>query len=251
MPEGDTLWRTAEALRPRLLNRRIERAEPAALHRLQGSTVTEVRSLGKNLLISFDSGHTLRTHMRMTGAWYVFAPGQAWRRSARPPSAVLETEGAVAVLFNAPTVELTRTGEERIGELGPDLLAASPDLDQIVRRARSLPGETPIGELLLDQRVASGIGNIHRCELLWAARIDPWCPQRELDNAALRQLYAMAQKGLTRGAQSGGLHKHAVHRHAGRPCPRCGTPIRLRSQGNLARATYWCPACQVRPRPSS
>ena len=250
MPEGDTLWRTAEALRPRLLNRRIERAEPAALHRLQGSTVTEVKSLGKNLLIRFDSGHTLRTHMRMTGAWYVFAPGQAWRRSARPPSAVLETEGAVAVLFNAPTVELTRTGGERVGELGPDLLDGSADLNQIVSRARSLPPETPIGELLLDQRVAAGIGNIHRCELLWSASIDPWSLQRELDDAALRHLYAMAQKGLLRGTQAG-PHRHAVHGRAGRPCPRCGTPVRVRAQGELARATYWCPTCQVRPRLSS
>jgi endonuclease-8 len=250
MPEGDTLWRTAEALRPRLLNRRIERAEPAALRRLEGSTVTEVKSFGKNLLIRFDSGHTLRTHMRMTGSWYVFAPGQAWRRSGRPPAAVLETAGAVAVLFNAPTVELTRTGGERIADLGPDLLNAAADLDQVVRRARSLPSETPLGVLLLDQRVAAGIGNIHRCELLWAASLDPWLPQRELDDAALRQLYAMAQIGLSRGTQNG-PHRHAVHGRAGRPCPRCGSPIRLRAQGELARTTYWCPTCQVRPRPSS
>lgn len=252
MPEGDTLWRTAESLRPRLLNQRIQSAEPAGLHRLQGATVTEVASRGKNLLIRFDSGLTLRSHLRMAGAWHVYERGQPWRSSGRPPIAALHTETAVAVLVNAPPVELTRTGAERVRHLGPDLLDPSADLDEIVRRARTLPASTPLGALLLDQRVAAGIGNIHRCELLWASRLDPWTPQSELDDEALRGLYIEAQSGLRRGTGSR-IHRHATHGRAGRPCPRCGTPIRLRAQaaGDLARTTYWCPGCQVRPRPSS
>lgn len=257
MPEGDTLRRAALALRPRLLDRRVERAEPAGLARLKGAVVTGVDSLGKHLLIRFDSGLTLRTHLGMTGSWHVYDRCDR-RPTAVPPSALLETEAGVAVLYRAPTVELTRTGRERTGHLGPDLMEPGADVDAAVRRARTLPPETPIGSALLDQRVAAGIGNIHRCELLWASLLSPWTPLGDLDDDLLHDLFRKAGEGLNRGAGPD-RHRHAVHGRAGRPCPRCGTRIQARAhvQGELVRTVYWCPRCQaeraagVRPRPSS
>lgn len=247
VPEGDTLWRAAASLRPRLLNREVVRAEPSKLHRVRGTTVVSVESLGKNLLIRFDSGHTLRTHLRMRGRWRFFEPGRTWSAS-RPPAALLETSAGTAVCFDAPTVELTKTGAELVGHLGPDLLAATVDFDVIVVRARNRPSETPVGVLLLDQTVAAGIGNIHRCELLWAARLDPWRPQCELSDPELRRLYERAAEGLRRGTQPR-FHSHAVHGRTGRPCPRCGTLVAARAQsvGELPRTTYWCPGCQRLP----
>lgn len=217
--------------------------------------MTAVESLGKHLLIRFDSGQTLRTHLGMNGAWHVYdaarsRPGVGGAGGPSQPSVLLETDAGTAVLFRARSVELTLTGAERTAHLGPDLLAADCDLDAVVRRARKLPPETMLGALLLDQRVAAGIGNIHRCELLWASLLSPWTPQGDLDDDALRDLYARAREGLARGVLSL-RHRHAVHGRAGRPCPRCGTliSVRAQAQGDLARMTFWCPSCQPDPAP--
>jgi endonuclease-8 len=243
VPEGDTIFRTAATLRARLTGRRIVRAAPPELERLAGSEVVDVESEGKHLFIHFSNGLALHSHMRMTGAWHVYDPGQRWRMPARLARAVLEVEGCTAVLFRAPVVGLVRSrSRDATGRLGPDLLGAQVDLDRIVSRARSL-GPVPVGELLLDQRAAAGIGNIHRCELLWARRINPWRPAGALADGELRQLYAEASSGLRRGVRPG-PHRHAVHGRGGRPCPRCGTLIQVRPQGELARLTYWCPSCQ-------
>ena len=252
MPEGDTIWRTAAALRPRLAGRRVTRARPDPLRRLEGTTVTGVDAVGKHLLVRFDNGLSLHTHMRMTGAWHLYQPGEPWRKPARLARAVLEVEGTVAVLFNAPVVEIRATGREGVDHLGPDLLDEGVDLDRVVRRARSLPGDRALGELLLDQRVAAGIGNVYRCESLWWLRLDPWARQSDLSDQRLRELYAVARDALRANLGSferrfPGYGRGAVHARGGRPCRRCGTPIAVRAQGEQARLTYWCPACQRGP----
>ncbi|HEY8642319.1 MAG TPA: DNA-formamidopyrimidine glycosylase family protein [Candidatus Dormibacteraeota bacterium] len=241
MPEGDTIWRTAAALRPRLVGRRVLAARPAPLARLTGTTITAVDAVGKHLLVRFDNGLSLHTHMRMTGAWHVYRPGEPWRKPERLARAVLEVDGTVAVLFNAPVVELTRH-DDRTSHLGPDILAENLDLDLVVRRARSL-GSVPVGEVLLDQRVSAGIGNIWRNEALWTERVNPWRASTSLSDAQLRALYAWAHTEMR--AHLRGPHRRSiVHGRGGRPCPRCGTLIKVRAQGEQARLTYWCPHCQ-------
>jgi endonuclease VIII len=188
VPEGDTIWRAAAALRPRLVGRRVLAARPAPLARLTGTTVTAVDTVGKHLLVRFDNGLSVHTHMRMTGAWHVYRPGEPWRKPERLARAVLEVDGTVAVLFNAPVVELTRH-DDHTSHLGPDILADDLDLDRVLRPARSL-GDVPVGELLLDQRVSAGIGNIWRNEALWVEGVNPWRGSASLADAKLRALFA-------------------------------------------------------------
>ena len=228
MPEGDTIWRTADQLRPRLAGKRLIRAAPEKLHRLVGCTVTDVSPNGKHLLVHFDNGLVLHSHMRMTGSWQIYRPGEPWRRPAHLAKVVLENEDTVAVLFNAPVAELRREKvlEHDLAHLGPDMPGC-----------RARPGRDPpagaevrrqaLGELLLNQRVAGGIGNIYKCESLWRLKLDPWMPAGALDDEALGMLYQAA-----RTLMQGALSKRppiAVHGKAGRSCPRCWWRVACRN----------------------
>jgi len=238
VPEGDTIWLSAAALRARLVGKQILKAVPPTL---VGRTVEAVEPVGKHLLVRFDGGLALHTHMRMTGQWQIYAPRERWRRPAWQVKALLETEDTVAVCFAAPTVELVREGRDGLQGLGPDVLAAEFDLDAVVARARST-GPVALGELLLDQRVAAGIGNIHKNEALWRTRLDPF--RSDYSDDELRLLYADARAGLQ--ASIGGRRPvEAVYRRTGRPCRRCGTLIRSQRQGEHLRRTYWCATCQA------
>lgn len=227
----------------------MEGARPEGLGRLVGSRVTAVEAVGKHLLIRFDSGLSLHSHMRMTGSWHLYNPGQRWRRPAWQAKAVLETSNAVAVCFAAPVVELVRDTSTRVGHLGPDLLAEDFDIAPVLARARGL-GRKAVGELLLDQRVAAGIGNVYRCEALWSMGIDPWLDSDRLDDQRLAELFEVARAAMRANLGGSvdrrfpGYGKGAVHGRAGRPCRRCGSRIRVRAQGEQARLTYWCPTCQ-------
>jgi endonuclease-8 len=251
MPEGDTIWRTAAALRSGLEGKRVLVARPDALRRLAGSTVTAVDPVGKHLVIRFDSGLALHSHMRMRGAWHLYRPGERWRRPEWQLKAMLETEDAIAVCFAAPVMELTRDAGSKLGHLGPDILAGGWAAGEVVARARSF-GPVAVGEVLLNQRVTAGIGNVYRCEALWERRVNPWTPLSELDDEELAALFETARAAMLANL-GGGIHrrfpgygKGAVHGRGGRPCPRCGTPIRVRALGEHARLAYWCPTCQPR-----
>lgn len=256
MPEGDTIFRAATVLRRALAGAEVLRFEAAAVRSPtlpSGTRVRSVEARGKHLLIAFDDGHVLHTHMQMSGSWHVYGPGQRWRRPRRQARALLETRDAVAVCFNAPVVELLRERDvarhPRLGALGPDLCAPEVDLDVIARRLARLPRETQVGVALLDQRVASGIGNVYKSEVLFDRTVDPFAPLEDLGEGTLRELYATASRMLRANLDGGprltsptGL---AVYGKAGRPCPRCGSAIAARRQGEAARTTYWCPSCQA------
>lgn len=249
MPEGDTIWRTAESLRASIQGKRIVAARPEALKRLAGSTVTSVDPIGKHLVIRFDSGLALHSHMRMRGAWHVYRPGQRWRRPEWQLKAMLETDGAVAVCFGAPVMELVRDVAPAVRHLGPDILRDEWQVGDVVARARRL-GATPAGEVLLDQRVTAGIGNVYRCEALWQRRINPWTRVDALSDEQLADLFQTAREAMRANLKSGfqrrfpGYGRGAVHGRGGRPCPRCGGPIKVRAMGENARLVYWCPVCQ-------
>jgi len=253
MPEGDTLARTAAGLRPYLVGRTITAASASApgprAERLVGSTVTAVEAAGKNLLIRFDNGLEVRTHLRMTGSWHRYRPGEAWRRPRSRARLVLEVPGAVAVCFDAPTVELFEQRSEALhpslSQLGPDLLKDPFDAEEAIRRLR-LPERAgvPIAVVLLDQRALAGIGNEVKNETLWVARRSPWTPVAQVPDDELRRMIDIAREQLRIGATTGRRPRH-IYDTAGRPCPRCGTLIRVVEQaGDLPRLTYWCPTCQ-------
>ena len=197
MPEGDTLFRTAAGLRPHLVGKTITSARarqpgPQA-ERLVGSTVQSVEAVGKNLLVRFDNGLEVRTHLRMNGSWHRYRPGERWRRPASRARLVLEVPGTVAVCFDAPVVELFESRAEEIHPavrgLGPDLLSPEFDPAEATRRLRAPDRAThPIAEALVDQRALAGIGNIWKSETLFAERIWPFTPVGDLPEEALEGL---------------------------------------------------------------
>src|SRR5215471_7892674 len=135
MPEGDTIWRAAKTLHRALAGETVVAAHSAVRdvpgEALVGRSVVAVESLGKNLLIRLDDGRALHTHMRMTGSWHLYRPGERWQRPARQARVVLETSRFVAVCFAAPVVELLAEKEERrhpsLSRLGPDVLSSRFD----------------------------------------------------------------------------------------------------------------------------
>ena len=257
MPEGDTLVRTADGLRPYLLGRRVTaamaRAPGPRVERLVGTNVTAVEAQGKNLLILFDNGLEVRTHLRMHGSWHRYRPGERWRRAPARAQLVIEVPGSVAVCFDAPVVELFEQRAEglhpALARLGPDLLRDPFDDAEALRRLRD-PSRSAwsIAEAILDQRALAGIGNEVKNEALWEARVSPWTRVGDMDDAALRALVSLARDVLREGAETGRRPRH-IYRRATRPCPRCGVTIRVEHQGrDLPRLTFWCPSCQPDPR---
>jgi endonuclease-8 len=263
VPEGDTIWRAARTLHRALAGDTVVAARSAvrglAGEALVGRSVVSVESLGKNLLIRFDDGRTLHTHMRMSGSWHLYRPGERWQRPERQARVVLETGRFVAVCFAAPVVELlAKDGERRhpgLSRLGPDLLSAGFDPAEARRRLRAL-GDRTIGEALLAQSAVAGIGNVYKSETLFLCAIDPFRRVRELSDDELDRVVARARALMSanlgaqaRATRSGpGSERTWVYRRRGRPCLRCGTTIRMRRQGEAGRSTYWCPSCQSSSR---
>src|SRR5688500_11361273 len=193
MPEGDTIFLEARALGRLLTGRRVVRFElrsrpasrTAAAHLPRpGELVTSVEAQGKHLLITFDGGTTLHTHMQMTGSWHAYRPGEPWKKKPAAARVVLEVAEpaepdvvvAVAVCFSAPVVELIEApaAHPRLAALGPDLCRPDADLSEAAARLDRLPGDTEIGVALLDQRVACGVGNIYKSETLFACGVEPF-----------------------------------------------------------------------------
>jgi endonuclease-8 len=231
------------------------------LEAVAGSVVDSVESQGKNLLINFSCGLTLRTHLQMTGSWHVYPAGEPWRRPGRQACAVIRAGDRVAVCFNAPIVELfeTRTVALRpaLAALGPDLLDEGPfPLPEIRARARRRsPASPTVGELLLDQRVAAGVGNIYRCETLFLCATSPFFPSALLGDGAIDELWSTAARLLRANAAGSPVSRNFegaprqawVYRRAGLPCRRCGTTVRRAEHGRVVRVVFWCPTCQPSP----
>jgi endonuclease VIII len=244
MPEGDSLHRAARRLQV-LVGERVEVETPhprAAVkgltERLDGRRLEGVEAIGKNLLLRFEGGLVLRSHLRMTGRWRVERRGAP--RSGRP-WLVLRGAEHEAVLWNGAVLELVGAGAAP--RLGPDILGEPPDFETMLARLRSDPARE-VGDALLDQRLVAGIGNLWKAEALWEARVSPW---RRLDQVDDDELLAILEAAhtLMRTSLEGVRPARRVYRRPGRPCPRCGGIVRSAPQGDNARTAYWCPGCQV------
>lgn len=265
MPEGDTVHKIANFLAPRLEGRvmvEVRMADAAGARRCAGRRVTGVLARGKHLYIGFEGGQALRSHLGMYGSWHFYAPDEAWRKPRRQASLVVATADEVFVCFNAKEVELVRSPSvrERIvhTRLGPDLIADGAGMEGIVRRARDILEEDALlADVLLDQRVASGIGNVYKSEVLF---LECWSPRTQLgdlSDADLARCFATAadllRKNLGGGRRVTRFDKDGAGRlwaygRRGRPCLRCDGRIVSKRQGRHHRSTYWCPACQTRRR---
>ena len=239
MPEGDALHRAAERLR--VLEGDVIAAEsphPRAAvlgvaERIDGRRLEYVEAVGKNLLLTFEGGVVLRSHLRMRGRWHV---QQAGARILGKPWLVLRGERWEAVQRNGPVLELSARA---VAGLGPDIMRDPPELPEMVARLRGTDQGRGLGEALLDQRLVAGIGNLWRAEALFEAGLSPWLRLREVADEQLRSVLSSAST-LMRGPRG----RRRVYRRAGLPCHRCSTRILSRPQGEHARTAYWCPACQ-------
>jgi endonuclease-8 len=243
MPEGDALHRAARRLQV-LVGQQLEVETPhprAAVKqlapRLDGRRLESVEAIGKNLLLRFEGGVTIRSHLRMKGRWRVF------RRDTEifgTPWLILRGDEYVGAMFNGAVLELDRGVARR---LGPDILADPPDFDAMLTRFRNERQERAIGDALLDQRLVAGIGNLWKAESLWHASVSPWRPLADVSDDELRTTLHEAHR-LMRARLDGVPGRGHVYRRKGRPCPRCHTAIRSWPQGDDARMAYWCPECQ-------
>jgi endonuclease VIII len=244
VPEGDSLHRAARRLQV-IVGQRISASSPhpraqaeRVAERVDGRVLESVEAIGKNLLLRFDGGVVVRSHLRMSGRWSVRPAGE---RRAGTPWLVLRGERAEAVLWNGPVLELHARS---IARLGPDILARPLRIDEILARLRRADQTRWLGETLLDQSVVAGIGNMWLAESLWGAELSPWRRLGEVTDEERRRVVELAaamMRASVDGARRGG---HQVYRRVGRPCPRCGTRVRSWGQGDDNRMTYWCPGCQ-------
>jgi endonuclease-8 len=245
VPEGDSLHRAAAKLQV-LAGQRLEVETPhpraaakGLAPRLDGLTLDSVEAVGKNLLLRFEGGLVLRSHLRMTGRWRVEPRGA--RRTGRP-WLVLRGREHEAVLWNGPVLELRRD-RGRLRSVGPDILDTPPDFGAMIANLRAGDGRRAIGDAILDQRVVGGIGNMWKAECLWAARVSPWRALAEVSDDELRAVLERAHT-LMHAGLVGTRPLRRVYRRVGRACSRCGSSIRSYPQGPAARTAYWCPGCQ-------
>lgn len=244
MPEGDSLHRAAAQLQP-LVGQRVTADSPhpggqatGVARVLDGRVLERVEAIGKHLLLHFEGGVVLRSHLRMRGRWRV---AQRGTRRYGQPWLVLSGAEWEATQWNGPVLTLEARPVRR---LGPDLLAETTEVADLVARVRASDPSRLVGEALVDQRLVSGIGNMWLAESLWQARVSPWRPLGDVADRELEQALRWAQTSM-RASVAGAVRRgRAVYRRAGRPCPRCGTPIQSRGLGDANRTAYWCPACQ-------
>jgi len=261
VPEGDTIHKLAAYFAPRLEGRRVDAisaADARAAARCAGRQVSEVYAHGKHLFIQFDNAWLMRSHLGMYGAWHRYAEGDKWQKPRRQMSISLLANGEEFVCFNAREIEwLNRPGvRERIvgTRLGPDLAVEDPDLESVLRRAREFVAEDRLlADVLLDQRVAAGIGNVYKSEVLFLERLRPWQPLGDTSDEKLIACFGTAAGLLRRNLGGGprvtrfeadGAGRLWVYRRRGLPCLSCDTRIESRRIGVHHRGTYWCPSCQ-------
>ena len=274
MPEGDTIFRSARALHQALAGQTINLFETAYAplasvndqSPVAGRTVEQVESRGKWLLIHFSGDLILTTHMLMSGSWHIYRVGERWKRARSHMRIVLGTADLVAVAFDVPVARFyTAHTLERfagVAGLGPDLLGKQFAADEAAAKLRE-HGDEEVGNVLLNQRVMAGIGNVFKSEICFACGVHPFRKIATLSPQEIDCLLATARRFLaanvadgagdgivtyTGGRRTTGSSNPAarlwVYHRAGEDCRRCGTTILTRKQGIGARSTFWCPDCQ-------
>lgn len=266
MPEGDSIYKVAAKLGPGLVGKQLLRVTTQGLLRdIAGRTVTAVDAHGKHLVITLDDGAYLRMHLGMNGRVRAYArvEGEAVlaRTSPGRVSLALHTDVGVYLWLTTPTVEISHRRAPRrglaIASLGPDVLHDDFDPVAAATRATGQP-ERMIADVLLDQRVAAGLGNVYKSEVLFLRGVDPRTRVRDLSARELDDLYTTGRELMmdnlgagprtTRERLAGdrpGDDRYFVYGRTGKACRRCGTPIECYQLGSpTIRWTWSCPQCQ-------
>ncbi len=270
LPEVETVRRTlAPAIGARIttawdsgMGLHMKRTPPRAkLGKLVGGTITEIRRLGKYLLVDIGAARSLLVHLGMTGRLRI----QPAEDPRAPHTHVVLGLGERELRFSDPRrfgqVDVVDRADERahpaLAVLGPDPLVEGIDVDAF--HARSRKRQSILKVFLLDQSVIAGIGNIYASEALWRAELRPTTRAHRLTLDAARRLAAAVRETLTNALDNGGTSLRDfvnadgaegenadylwVYGRDGEPCLRCQTLIRrVVHQG---RATFFCPTCQA------
>ncbi|MEI2716758.1 MAG: DNA-formamidopyrimidine glycosylase family protein [Candidatus Nanopelagicales bacterium] len=258
MPEGDAVRRTARRLDGALVGQTLKVAEirvpRAATADLVGCTVLGTHVHGKHLLLRMANGTsrlTLHSHLRMDGRW---ATGTASGRPCAGPEhqvrvwLVGEQRQAVGLRLMEVAVVASDDEGDLIGHLGPDILAASWDGADGVRRVSATP-DRGLVETLLDQRVVSGLGTMWAAEAAFTAGVTPFTAVgdvHQLDVVLARTRQRM-RRAIIDDRRASRARLNIFER---RTCLRCGGPVRTGRVGHHDRVTYWCPRCQSGPGPT-
>ncbi len=268
MPEGDTLRLAEAAVAPVLEGQTLIEVWFRKLRGYRprvGDRVVRVEATGKYLSIEFARGLILDTHLGMAGTWRAVPNEPGSTPAAISPNprlrVVLGTSAGRALCFAAPTIEthVVAARSSPVHRLGPDLSNDVVDLDVIVDRSRrSLPGartaDRLLADLLLDQHVAAGVGNVFKSEALFIAGFNPFTSVAALTDDDLRRLWAIAHDLLVANADrptrrvttargtAGATYVYGRHRLG---CRVCDNAISFSPAGQrTTRSTYWCPTCQ-------
>lgn len=264
MPEGDTVWRTAQRLQAALTGRAAGLVDirwgEVDEGPLRGAVVDAVVPRGKHLLHRFDSGWTLHTHLRMEGSWRVEAAGSAAAARALRRAdlrAAIRNDDWTTLGLRLGELDVVRRDDEHrvVGHLGPDVLGADWDPGLVVRRIAGQPEQVSIAAALLDQRILAGVGTFWASEALFVQRVHPWRPAADLAEDEVAALVARVHELMDRGkdhaiqSATGILRadqRSWVHGRSGRPCRRCGATLRVAPLGRRGadRVFFSCPGCQ-------
>lgn len=255
------LAHTASVMRTALVGRpmvRFDAPELAGPVPQAGCIVEVVEARGKHLEVMWDDGIVLETHVKGRTEWHVYRSGAPWRRSYERFRASIQTDDFVAVCFDATHVETFRQPDRRrhpgYGRLGPDLARSDADLDEAIELLLAYPDpEARLRDVMTDQRVMQGIGNVYRCEVLWAAELSPWTHIADLTHhdavlivntatTMIRSNAGRARRATTTRTDAG----LAVYGRVGQGCIRCKESIAARPLGRAGRMLFWCPGCQTR-----
>jgi endonuclease-8 len=261
VPDGDGIHHVVAALRTALVGRAVTRFDgprvdgPAPT---TGRVIERVDCRGRHVQIVWDDGLILHSNLRLNGVWHLYREGEPWRRPSAQLRVAITVPGWVAACFNAPQVETYREFDRYrhpgFGRSGPDLCSATADLDECVRRIGAyFDPEAPIAEVLLDQLVACGVGNVYRSEALWECAIHPLATAGSLPAVVSKQLVTVAARMLRANIDpsmwepvSDTRTPLVVYGRNGQPCERCGDTIEVRRVSEHARLLYWCTGCQTR-----
>ena len=250
MPEGDTVFHTAETLRRALVGRTLTRCDVRvprfATVDLTGRVVDEVCSRGKHLFIRVGPA-SIHSHLKMDGSWRVTSQAKRANHRVR---IILEASDIRAVGIDLGVLEILDRAHDGdvVEHLGPDLLGDDWDPKVAAANLTARP-DRPIAEALLDQRVLAGIGNVYCNELCFVSGYLPTAPVSavtdpyRLVSRARDMLWAnrFRWNRCTTGDTRTGRQLW-VYGRAGQSCRRCRTPINYDDRGD--RVAYWCPACQ-------
>lgn len=263
MPEGPEIRRAADALAAAVVGKRLTLVWFAfdQLKRYEktlcGRRLEAIGARGKAMLIRFDNGLTLYSHNQLYGVWRIVQSGEQ-PQTGRSLRVQLETADKAILLYSASDISIWPSDEVDqhpfLQRIGPDVLDTSLDPDAVAARLLEPRfARRRLGTLLLDQGFLAGLGNYLRVEILWQTQLPAACRPIDLDcagRAALAHalLDVPRRSYRTRGKRGAGhlqdtLFKFNAYHRAGKPCPRCATPIEKSTVAG--RPFYACPQCQT------